>query len=324
MNGHPRTLDVGLNGNYNLAALVTSTGSVALYSMVQASDGQIVVAGTWTGTADFDPGFGQSSRTATSGVGDVYVARYTTTGALLNVTSFTGATNIQAWNVTTDAAGNAYVVGQFGGTISGPFGSVASNGSIDAFAWKVDASGNSQWLKRLGGAGDDSARNASVDPATGHLLVVGGFSGSNVDFDPGAGTILKSSTGQHDAYLWELDPSGNYVSDRTWGSTGDEYAFTAVADNQGNTYVTSQFANTVDFDPGAGLSNLTSLGGLDTAITKFNADKSFAWVHQAGSTAGDDIGLRVLMDSSGNLIAAGTYSGTSERQPTSVAQAQYS
>lgn len=46
---------------------------------------------------------------------------------------------------------------------------------------------------------------------------------------------------------------------KKFGSTGSDRAAEMVVDASGNVYATGYFSGTVDFDPGAGTTNLTSM-----------------------------------------------------------------
>ncbi len=50
-----------------------------------------------------------------------------------------------------------------------------------------------------------------------------------------------------------------------------------AVDNSGNVYTTGYFNGSVDFDPGAGISTLTSAGDWDVFISKLDASGNFVW-----------------------------------------------
>ncbi|MBK7669533.1 MAG: SBBP repeat-containing protein [Sphingobacteriaceae bacterium] len=69
----------------------------------------------------------------------------------------------------------------------------------------------------------------------------------------------------------------NLVWAKKLGGTGDEFGKTIAVDASGNVYTAGFFTGTTDFDPGAGISNLTSSGGFDIFVSKLDASGNFAW-----------------------------------------------
>ena len=79
-----------------------------------------------------------------------------------------------------------------------------------------------------------------------------------------------------------------------------------AVDAGGNVYTTGSFLETVDFDPGAGVFNLTSTGGEDIFVTKLNSTGNLVWARQfAGGFA---IGISVAVDAGGNVYTTGVFS----------------
>jgi len=75
-------------------------------------------------------------------------------------------------------------------------------------------------------------------------------------------------------------------------------------------YATGYFINTVDFDPGSGVFNLTSSSGFFNAyLLKLNKNGAFEWAKNLGGNQ-DDIGLSLALDAHQNVYATGYFSGT--------------
>jgi hypothetical protein len=90
-----------------------------------------------------------------------------------------------------------------------------------------------------------------------------------------------------------------------------------VPDDAGNVYSTGSFDGTVDFDPGPGEYNVSSVGvNADIFITKINASGNLLWVQIFGSSAdGQERGLSLALDVSGNLYACGMFLGNVDFDP---------
>ncbi len=99
------------------------------------------------------------------------------------------------------------------------------------------------------------------------------------------------------------------------GSTGDDIGYEIASDNAGNIYITGEFEGTVDFDPGAGVTNLVSNGGSDVFVAKYNDSGELLWAQSLGG-AGNDAGLGITVDSAGKVYVSGNYSGAIDFDPT--------
>ncbi|MNJ90972.1 Beta-propeller repeat protein [compost metagenome] len=228
-----------------------------------------------------------------------------------------GGTNFDTgMSTATDGTGNVYTTGQFMGTVDFDPGTgtsyLSSAGGTDIFVSKTDVDGNFLWAKRIGGTSYEYGRSVSID-ALGNAYVTGYFEGT-VDFNPGAGIFNLVSAGATDIFMLKLDPSGNFVWAKRIGGAISELSFAIAADASGNTYITGTFNGTIDFDPGAGTSNLTAVSQSDVFITKLDANGNFVWAKNIGGTA-SDIGYAICTDASGNVYTTGEYAYTVDFDP---------
>ena len=104
------------------------------------------------------------------------------------------------------------------------------------------------WVKGMGSDKSDYIRSISIDKA-GNIYGVGNFS-NTVDFDPGPGVYNLTSNGKLDIFITKFTNSGDFVWAKSLGSTGDDDGRSIALDTFGNVYVTGQFSESVDFDPG--------------------------------------------------------------------------
>jgi hypothetical protein len=175
--------------------------------------------------------------------------------------------------------------------------------------------GNLRWLNTWGGIqpytwteGDGIAADSS-----GGVYVAGRF-GSQVDFDPGNGSELRSSNGGYDAYLNKLDTNGHFQWVRTWGGYGTDGATAGAVDSSGSIYVASCFYDTADFDPGAGGSELVSNGVTDACLIKFSPSGEFVWARSWGGV-NTDWAACVATDGSDSVYVGGFYTATVDFDP---------
>jgi hypothetical protein len=79
--------------------------------------------------------------------------------------------------------------------------------------------------------------------------------------------------------------------------------------------VTGSFEDTVDFDPGAGIDERTSVNWKkDIFLSRFTTYDNFDWVMSWGSDEKDQ-GLAVVADDSGYSYMTGYYQGTIDFDP---------
>jgi hypothetical protein len=89
------------------------------------------------------------------------------------------------------------------------------------------------------------------------------------------------------------------------GMTGAVTGKAVAKDNSGNIYVTGYFSGTAKFGNG----QITSSGGEDIFLAKYNANGNILWVRKAGSTLRDR-GNDISVDNSGNIYITGSFEGT--------------
>jgi hypothetical protein len=88
-----------------------------------------------------------------------------------------------------------------------------------------------------------------------------------------------------------------------------------ITDALENVYTTGTFSGTVDFDPGEGTSNLTSVGEADVFIQKLDANGQFLWAKQMGGL-NDDWAVSIAIDGNGNIITTGNFEGSADFDPS--------
>ena len=88
-----------------------------------------------------------------------------------------------------------------------------------------------QWAHNIGGTSIDVGYDIAVD-GSGNVYGTGYFQGTDVDFDPGAGTANLSSNGGVDIFFAKYDASGAwylnlyyYYSEVGWDNASRRYGF---------------------------------------------------------------------------------------------------
>ncbi len=102
---------------------------------------------------------------------------------------------------------------------------------------------------------------------------------------------------------------------RTFGGSSYDEGRSITVDALGNVYTTGSFQGTVDFDPGAGTANLTSVGLRDIFVQKLDATGNFLWARSFGGNSFDE-GQSIAVDFSGNVYTTGYFQVTVDFDPS--------
>ena len=277
------------------------------------TSGNVYITGFFADVADLDPGTGTLFVTS-AGATDIFVVKLDSNGNLVWART-AGSTNTdEGAGLAVDTAGNVHVTGAFTGTVDFDPGTGTSNltsggaASTDAFLWKLDTNGNLVWARRAGGTGIDKGNAVTVD-GSGNVLSTGHFQGT-ADFDP----LNLTSAGTFDVFVLKLDVNGNLTWARAFGGVAIDNGLDLVLDGAGNVYLAGGFANTVDFDPGAGTFILSAAGFDDGFAMKLDANGTFIWARAFRGT-NSETALGVAVDGAGNAYLTGSFTGTADFDP---------
>lgn len=224
--------------------------------------------------------------------------------------------------------GNVYTTGMFHGTMdadvkAGTYTVAPGNsGSNSMLLAKYDPNANLIWAKAVQGytaAGGTYVEpyECEIDP-NGNMYVTGWFTGT-IDFDPGAGVTNLVSTGSFnfDIFVAKYDVNGNFVFAKAMNGTGTDIGRTLQLDNQGNIYIGATFYNTVDFDPGAGVFNLSANGtNMDAALVKLDNNGNFLWAKPIGFGTLDEYITGIVIDANGDVVICGDFGGLCDFDPS--------
>jgi hypothetical protein len=155
----------------------------------------------------------------------------------------------------------------------------------------------------LGGSGDDFTNGIAVD-SSGSVYVTGSTSSTNF---PTANPLQPASGGgSYDAFVTKFNPSGSALVYSTYlGGSGDDSGNGIALDSSGNAYVTGSTSST-NFPTANPLQPASGGGSYDAFVTKFNSSGSVLVYSTYHGGAGEDKGLGVALDSSGDAHVTGS------------------
>ncbi len=264
-----------------------------------------------------------------SGTGmDYATIKYNPNGDTVWVRRYNGPGNSDDWGnaIGVDGSGNAIVTGTSNDT----------EGSLDYVTIKYAPNGDTLWLRRYKGPGEnlDEAYALAIDSA-GNVYVTGYSFGSGINYDY---ATIKYYPNGDTAWVRRYD-----------GPTKDDYAKAIAVDNSGCVYVTGfsdstgsgQDYVTIKYDsagnevwvrryngPNNGTDEAIALAidkssniyvtgfsesgssGMDYATIKYYSNGDTAWVRRYdGPASSEDFGFAIAVDVSGNSYVTGFISG---------------
>ena len=303
------------DGNFLWATQIEMNGYGQGRSITSDSDGNLYITGYFNGTADFDPGAGIYNLTSIND-SDGFIQKLDSDGNFLWAIQIGGLQD-SVFSLNIDANGDIYCTGNFQGTADFDPGpgvyNLTSAGHWDVFVQKLDADGNFLWAKHMGGGSADTGFSIMTD-ASGNVYSTGDFR-DTVDFDPGSGVYYLTSVGIWDVFVQKLDSDGNFLWVKQIGGVGADRGYSNTIDVSGNLYTTGYFQGTVDFDPGTGEYDLTSVGNSsDIFILKLDSDGNFLWAKQMGGNE-EDVPRSITIDANSNVYSTGYFQGIGDFDP---------
>ena len=303
-------------GNFIWSRAMGGTGYDYSFSLAVGSSGNVYTVGKFQGTADFDPGLLATSFTSTSGSEDLFVSCLNSSGNFVWARRVGGSLNDNATGLILNSSEDLFLTGYFQGTTDFDPGAgtvnLTSAGGRDAFLLKLNSSGNYVWAKQFGGTSDDEGSSIGLD-MDGNNYVTGFYQGTG-DFDPSVALYNLASAGGTDGFVAKLDPTGNFTWAGSFGGSLNDKV-NAISINASNTIcLTGYFQGTADLDPGTGVNNLSSAGGLDMFIGTLTTDGSMKLTRNIGGSM-DDEAVSLYMDNSGAIYTTGYFQNTVDFNP---------
>lgn len=218
-------------------------------------------------------------------------------------------------NIIKDNSGNIYITGVFQGSLTiGNDTLTAGTGNWSYYLAKLTGNGTPLWAQTTySNNGWQEGQSIAIDPL-GNIIVTGFYSAST-NFGTSAcnGSIFSLSGGPSTGvmFLVKYDPAGNLC----WAIdnavvTGLCKGIDIACDSTG-IYITGDIVGTIGFSAPGPLLTLTSYGGSDIFIAKFNTSNGFVmWAKNAGSSytnsSHEEIANSIALDPDGNAYITGS------------------
>jgi len=222
-------------------------------SLIQTSDGGYAIAGY---TYSFD-----------TEDWDVYVVKLDAHGNLQWTKTIGGKSDDNGHSLIQTSDGGYAIAGE-----TESFGA----GGKDVYVVKLDAHGNLQWTKTIGGPKDDRGTSLIRTSDGGYAI---------------AGYTSSFGAGEWDVYVVKLDAHGNLQWTKTIGGPGYEIGFSLIQTSDGGYAI-------------AGKTNSFGAGDYDVYVVKLDAHGNLQWTKTIGGE-NEDLGLSLIQTSDGGYAIAG-------------------
>ncbi len=304
-------------GNFRWAVQIPGPRVQQCTTVVADAMGNVYVAGDFTDTLDLDPGAPVVQRVAASTATDMFLIKLDSSGNYVWGFTLGAGYAERAATLCIDPNGDILLGGTFGQTVDFDPGSGTSTlnagNSEDGFIAKYSPSGNLIWVINMASnPGGSGVEKLITDPA-GTIYVTGLFSMTcNFNMQNPGDTLV--SKGIYDAFIGKYSSTGQYIWAKGYGGTADDRSHITAISGYDKLFTTGRLADTIDFDPGPGISNLISLGSGDAYLLELDSAGNFVSVGQMGGT-GNDYGRGILVDAASRVISGGFFMGTGDFNP---------
>jgi len=264
------------------------------YGVAVDASGAIVMGGSFRGTINLG-----GEDLVSAGGADIYIARFHADGTHQWSKRFGDANDQSLADVAVDAAGSVLITGDAEGSFSFGGSALTSAGSVDLYYAKFTSTGGHTFSAMRGSTAADLGSAIAAD-AAGNVYVHGIFTGT-VSF---GGTALISA-GSTDLFLAKYNTGGVHLWSKRFGDAASQSASDLAVDASGNSVITGEFNGAVDF----GLGTLTSAGGYDIYLARFNTSGTALWGKRFGDAA-LQYSHSVDINSVGHIVIGGQHDGT--------------
>jgi hypothetical protein len=230
-----------------------------------------------------------------SGIADVFVTKYSSTGVNKWNKLFSTALSEVGYGITIGSDG-VYVVGSTGGDLTVDTVKMTNTGSSDAFLVKLDLNtGVAIWGTLVASTAAEQANGVSVGP-DGSVVVVGQTYGSI-----SISGQKYTSAGSADAFIAKYSSTGDFQWLKGFGSVKSDNAASVAIDSSNNVYVAGLCIGE--------LNGLPDFGEGDSVLIKYSSTGTVVWTRRINCVS-KDAALSVAMTSSGTVVMSGYYTGS--------------
>jgi uncharacterized delta-60 repeat protein len=183
----------------------------------------------------------------------------------------------------------------------------AGHDDHDIFIARYNPNGTLAWAKCAGGTSEDFGYGITTlsDNST---VMTGGFQGLATFGQGEPNQTVLTAAGKDDIFIARYYPNGALIWAKCAGGTDldNGNGITALSDD--STIITGYFESTATFGPGEpNQTVLTSAGGDDIFIARYNPDGTLAWAKSASGISGEDMGSQITTLDDNSAVVTGWF-----------------
>ena len=267
---------------------IGGAGYDRLYALEETPDGGFILGGT----SPSPGGFGDKSESSLGG-NDYWVVKINASGVVEWDNTIGGTGNDDLFCVQPTSDGGYILAGT---TESGIGGDKTENkvGNSDYWVVKLDATGDIVWQNDIGGLLYETLYSAYETLDGGYILA--GISTSGI-----GGDKSEPHFGGYDYWIVKLNALGNIVWEKTFGSLGNDQAYSAIPTVDGGSIV-------IGLSDGGLTGNKTEAtnGFQDFWLIKLDNDGSITWQNSIGGTGAENLFVNAgVQEPNGNYLIGG-------------------
>jgi hypothetical protein len=241
---------------------------------------------------------------------DVFVAKFTSSGALSWGSYFGGKAEERGFSIALNKSNDIFITGNTlsaSGIATEGTHQYKIKGGKDIFLAKFSNDGTRQWGTYYGGAKYDNAYNMVLDTAGNAYITGSTNSTSGIATDSSHQTVLN---GAFDIVLAKFSATGKLAWGTYYGGYNDEEGYGITLDAFSNILITGATASSSEMSTVDSYQDWFSGGVFDMIASKFSSEGKIQWGTYFGGYA-FDYATDIEADKSGNIyILARTESDT--------------
>ncbi|MCU0388515.1 MAG: SBBP repeat-containing protein [Chitinophagaceae bacterium] len=283
------------------------------HAVTTDQNGNVYFAGETSSTTNIaTSGSHQSTLTPNAIGGDVFLAKFNSSGQIQWGTYFGANGDDECRAIAVNSSGFIFIGGITGsGGVNGPDNDFVTQGahqttygggSMDGFLACFSPEGFPSWVTFYGGSGGwDYVNSVATDPE-GNVYIAGETESATGIASNGA--HQTSRVGDYDCFIAKFTPTGQRLWGTYFGNSGREFGRRIAVDASGSVYLAG-VSNSATGISTSGTHQATYGGSNDAFLAKFTTSGTLAFCTYYGGS-GQDRGNAVQVASNGDIYLAGS------------------